>query len=258
VAAAEGQADQQQQQQQQHFGAGAAGLRMSANSRHGSKAGSAVGSPAAATQPLQQQQQQQRAGSSLSNASAGGAANAAGAAAGQLTGLSHAMSSQSSYSFAPSPGSSILGGGSPGKSNASEQLPSLPFSPSLGQRSGSGHPGMGVEAVHAAAAAAAVAAQMGGLRVGSPAPGSSGSGTGLAALQQQRQQWGGSGGGLKPGEQVGGLLGVLVTVTYGTQRWVVVCKHFIPQPPVSPRAVPFPMSPSCQGYLHQLIHCCSV
>jgi hypothetical protein len=215
VAAADGQADQQQQQQ---FGAGAAALRMSANSRHGSNTGSAVGSPAAATQPPQQQQQQ-RAGSSLSNASAGRAGNAVSATAGQghLTGLSHAMSSQSSYSFAPSPGSSILAGGSPGKNNASEQLPSLPFSPSLGQRSGSDLPGMGVEAVHAAAAAAAaVAAQMGGLRVGSPAPGSSGSGSGLSALQQQRQQWSGSGGGLKPGEQVGGLL--LALLLAGTQH----------------------------------------
>jgi hypothetical protein len=110
------------------------------------------------------------------------------------------MSSQSSYSFAPSPGSSILGGGSPGRASAGEQLPALLFSPSVGMHSSSSHPGMGVEAVHAAATAAAAAAQLGGLRVGSPAPGSSSSG--LAGLQQQRQQWGGSRGGLRPGEQV--------------------------------------------------------
>ncbi|WIA13861.1 hypothetical protein OEZ85_002434 [Tetradesmus obliquus] len=61
-----------------------------------------------------------------------------------------------------------------------------------------------------------LAAELGGLRVGSPAPGSSGSGSGLAGLQQQRQKWGGGGGGLRPGEQA----------------------------PVSPRAVPPPMSPS--------------
>ncbi|KAF6250550.1 hypothetical protein COO60DRAFT_1465227 [Scenedesmus sp. NREL 46B-D3] len=84
------------------------------------------------------------------------------------------------------------------------------------QRGGTGHPGMGVEAVHAAAAAAAAAAQLGGARVGSPALGSSSGGAGLAALQQHRQQWGGSAGGLRPGEQL----------------------------PLSPRAVPPPMSPS--------------
>lgn len=192
-----------------------------------SRNGSAAGAPSpgssntagGSTATAASQQQHNPSGSAAGTAggSSGGAGQGSGAGGALCPGpyqpgaplpaLGHALSNASSHSFAPSPGSSVLGG-SPHRSGAGDNQ--LVFSPV--QRGGAGHQGspqaMGVDAIHAATAAAAAAAHLGAVRVGSPVPGSSSGGGNLVSLD--KQWWGGSGTdsgdaatGLRPGEQVG-------------------------------------------------------